>query len=443
MAKAGIAESRATTVAEDIKSIQQKLAMIESGQWSLEEDTVYRVWLRPDNTVIDNNGVLITDNELLENIQWDPEFLAEFDYGAKYLGKGVDALKGIGSKLFGQGEKKLAQTVAKDIKAPASTPAGTVYTRKANNPNAAHADLPGAAPVTKDLTGAAITKPGELGGGSIAAARAQKAADDAVVAGRNASKELGGTMNAVVKGSDDVAGVAGKELGAAGKAADDVAGVAGKELGAAGKAADDVAGVAGKELGAAEKAAASAEAQAAKRSGRLSGWAKANPKKALALGLGGAAAIGAGTMAALGSDEAPAGGEEGGGSGSTTTGTDTPAGGGSGQGSMPTAPSELTPEQKQLIAQMLKISSGYRDTEDTELQSHITSADAAIEKANQSVSGSKPATSGQAASPAGTTSSPTQTITVPKVPAGTTIDNKGQVKESDDELARWLRIARG
>ena len=168
----------------------------------------------------------------------------------------------------------------------------------------------------------------------------------------------------------------------------------------------------------------------------------------MALGLGGAAAIGAGTMAALGNDEAPAGGEEGGGGGgggggSTTTGTDTPAGGGSGQGSMPTAPSELTPEQKQIIAQMQKISSGYRDTEDPELQSHITSADAAIQKVTQSVAGSKPATSGQAASPSGTTSSPTQTITVPKVPAGTTIDNKGQVKESDDELARWLRIARG
>jgi hypothetical protein len=146
-------------------------------------------------------------------------------------------------------------------------------------------------------------------------------------------------------------------------------------------------------------------------------------------------------MAALGGDEAPAGGEEGGG-GSTTV-TDTPAGGGSGQGSMPTAPSELTPEQKQIIAQMQKISSGYRDTEDPELQSHITSADAAIEKANQSVARSKPATSGQAASPAGTTSSPTQTLTIPKVPAGTTIDNKGQVQESDNELARWLRIARG
>ena len=435
MAKAGIAESRATTVAEDIKSIQQKLAMIESGQWSLEEDTVYKVWLRPDNTVIDDNGVLITDEELLENIQWDAQFLAEYDLAGatKWLGKGYDAAKGAAGRLFGAGEKKAAQVATK----PPATTTNTVYTRRANNPNAAKADLPGAAPVTKDLTGAAIT-PGTLSAtGSIGAARAQAAADNAVDAGRAASKELGGSMNAMVKAGDDVAG-------AAGKAADDVAGVAGKELSAAGKAADDVAGVAGKELSAAEKAAASAEAQAAKQSGRLSGWAKANPKKALALGLGGAAAIGAGTMAALSGDEAPAGGEEGGGSGgSTTTGTDTPAGGGSGQGSMPTTPSELTPEQKQIIAQMEKILSGYRDTEDPDLLSHITPATAAIQKVTQSVASAKPATSGQAASPAGTTSSPTQTITLPKVPAGTTINNKGQVTESDDELARWLRIARG
>jgi hypothetical protein len=74
---------------------------------------------------------------------------------------------------------------------------------------------------------------------------------------------------------------------------------------------------------------------------------------------------------------------------------------------------------------------------------HIAPANAAIQKVTQSVASSKPATSGQAASPAGTTSSPTQTITVPKVPAGTTIDNKGQVQESDNELARWLKIARG
>jgi hypothetical protein len=427
MAKAGIAESRATTVAEDIKSIQQKLAMIESGQWSLEEDTVYRVWLRPDNTVIDDNGVLITDDDLLENIQWDPAFLAEFDFGAKYFGKGVDALKGAAGKLFGRGEQKAAQVVTKP---PAAT-TNTVYTQRAGNQNAAKADLPGAQTVTKDLTGAAIT-PGTLSAtGSIGAARAQAAADNAVDAGRATSKELGSTMNAMVKGSDNAASAAVKAAGddaasAAVKAAgDDAARVAVKgsdnAAGVVGKTADDAAGVAGKELSAAEKAAASAEAQVAKRSGRLSGWVKANPKKALALGLGGAAAIGAGTMAALGGDEAPAGGEEGGGGGGgggSTTVTDTPAGGGSEQGSMPTAPSELTPEQKQLIAQMTKIIQGVGATEDEGLLGHIAPANAAIQKVTQSVASSKPATSGQAASPA-------------------------QVTESDDELARWLKIARG
>jgi hypothetical protein len=117
MSKAGIAENRVHTVAEDIRSMQQKLAMIESGQWSLEEDTVYRVWLRPDNTVIDDNGVLITDDELLENIQWDPKFLAEQEQldelslagAGKGLGKALGAVAGgvvQGAKNIYQGAKQ-------------------------------------------------------------------------------------------------------------------------------------------------------------------------------------------------------------------------------------------------------------------------------------------------------------------------------------------------
>jgi hypothetical protein len=91
---------------------------------------------------------------------------------------------------------------------------------------------------------------------------------------------------------------------------------------------------------------------------------------------------------------------------------------------------------------MQKIIQGVGATEDEGLLGHIAPANAAIQKVTQLATSANPATSGQAASPAGTTSTPSQTITVPKVPAGTTIDNKGQVTESDDELTRWLRIAR-
>jgi hypothetical protein len=66
----------------------------------------------------------------------------------------------------------------------------------------------------------------------------------------------------------------------------------------------------------------------------------------------------------------------------------------------------LTAEQQAIIAQMQKIMSGYRDTEDPELLSHITPADAAIQKAIQS--------------------------------------KQAPMKESiDTELARWLKIAHG
>jgi hypothetical protein len=294
-----------------------------------------------------------------------------------------------------------------------------------------------------------------------------------VDAGRAASKQTGDAMNAMIKGSNNVANAAddavkgaGAALSKAGanaaddavkagaNAADDAVKGAGAALSKAGanaaddavkagaNAADNVAGAAGKELSAADRAAASAAANAARRSGKLSSWIKANPKLAVALGLAGAAAIGAGTVAALSGDEAPAGGEEGGGGGgSTTTGTDTPAGGGSGQGSMPTAPSELTQEQKQLIAQMQKIMSGYRDTEDQELLSHITPADAAIEKVTQSVASTKPATSGQAASPAGSTAGEKRTPA--EIQASADLKGMDGVQESSNELARWLRIARG
>jgi hypothetical protein len=466
LAKAGLAENRVHTVAEDIRSMQQKLAMIESGQWSLEEDTVYRVWLRPDNTVIDDNGVLITDDELLENIQWDPEFLAEYDYGAKYLGKGYDAIKGAAGRLFGAGRNKATQVATK----PSASTTNTVYTRRAGNPNAAKADLPGAPTVTKDLTGAAI-KPGELSAtGSVGALRAQAAADNAVDAGRVASKATQASVDDMVRGgassADNVVG-----------ASDNVVGVAGKELSVASKAADDVAGVAGKELSAAEKAAASVEAQAAKRSGRLSGWIKANPKKALALGLVGAAAIGAGTVAALGGEEE----------------TDPTNGPTNDPDIAPKPAGGLTPEQQALIKQIKELmGKDYGGATEPEQQAWgvaTSNAQAVVgkaEKANPAQiamdkknaaeaaavtsAGEKRAEEKKAgdisASPKGTTTTKSGTsgrdangnqlfktspssLTGPdgKDLAGgkiTTADGKpGQVKESDNELARWLKIAHG
>ena len=492
MSKAGLAENRVHTVAEDIRSMQQKLAMIESGQWSLEEDTVYRVWLRPDNTVIDDNGVLITDDELLENIQWDPKFLAEFDYGMKYIGKGYDALKGAAGKMFGAGEKKAAQVATKP---PAGT-TNTVYKQSANNANAARAELPKAPAVTKDLAGNAITKPGELGGGSIAAARAQAAADDAVNAGRAASKELGGTMNAMVKGGgDDVAKAADDAVAGAGaflskagaKVGDDVVGAganaaddavkgAGAALSKAGakvgddviKAGDNVAGVAGKELSAAERAAASAAARAAKRSGRLTGWIKANPKLAAALGLAGAAAIGAGTVAALGGfdDEGkpdPANGP------ATDPATD-PANGPTTTGSdvapspTNTTTSELTPEQKELIKKIRELMRNDWGDDKDWLNSTMA-AQAVLDKAEKRkqaeaaaiATASEKKAGGIAAQPTGTTKpASVKPGDLYKDSKGVNRDVSGKeykqnpatkqfepVTESDNELARWLRIARG
>jgi hypothetical protein len=170
----------------------------------------------------------------------------------------------------------------------------------------------------------------------------------------------------------------------------------------------------------------------------------------------GAAALGAGGIAALGGAGAsPENTTTGGGGGSgNTPATDTPATN-TPATDTPAKTGELTPEQKEIIAKMQKIIQGVGATEDEGLLSHIAPANAAIQKATQSVASqsatkdtttSKP-TDGQAAAPAGSTKIPTQTITVPKVPAGTTVDKTGvtpPVKESaEDELARWLRIARG
>jgi hypothetical protein len=283
----------------------------------------------------------------------------------------------------------------------------------------------------------------------------------------------------MVRGGANAADDAVRGAGAAlSKTGDDVASIAGKELGAGAKAADDVAGVAGKELSAAEKAAASVEAQAAKRSGRLSGWIKANPKKAVALGLVSAAAIGAGTVAALGGEEEtdPTNGPTNDPTNGPTTGPDDIA---------PKPSGGLTPKQQELIKQikelMAKDYGGASTPEQQAWEAATSNAQAVVgkaEKANPAQiaqdkknaaeaaavtsAGEKKAEEkkggGISASPAGTTTKPPgiKPGDLFKDRQGVNRDASGKeykqnpatkqfepVTESDNELARWLRIARG
>ena len=70
LAKLGLKPAAAPTVAESIKSMQDKLAMIESGQWRLEEDADYTVWLLEDGTIVGEQGEVITNETVLESIEW-------------------------------------------------------------------------------------------------------------------------------------------------------------------------------------------------------------------------------------------------------------------------------------------------------------------------------------------------------------------------------------
>ena len=331
-----------TTVAEDIKAIADRLAMIGSGQWRLEEDAVY-VWLLENGTVVSNEGEAITDQSVLESIEWtgaiNKSILNELSLGGigNVLGRGYDAVANVGRNFAGGLAGKDA--TGNLIKGTEKNFAGRMAAPKANG------KVRSAAEIARDSTNA-----------------------------RGTANMANKTANYVGKNPGKVA------LGAA------------------------------------------------------------------ALGAGGIAAANALGGASASPENTTTGG--GGGNGNTPA-TDTPA------TDTPAKTGELTPEQKEIIAKMQKIIQGVGATEDEGLLGHIAPANAAIQKATQSVASqsaakdtttSKP-TDGQAAAPAGSTKIPTQTITVPKVPAGTTVDKTGvtpPVKESaEDELARWLRIARG
>ena len=343
LAKLGLKPATPTTVAEDIKSIQAKLAMIESGQWRLEEDVDYQVWLLEDGNVIGVEGEIISNEDMLESIEWT----SAIDEGVwDSITKGTGKLiKGVG-----QGWK---------------------------NP---------------------------------------------------------GVTNIVKKGAQGV----------------------------------------GAKTGAIAKKGVQ--------------WVGKNPKKAAALAAGTGLA-GYGAYKALGGGQAPMPSPTPGPTpaptpaptpGPTPGPTPTPAPTPTPDptptpGPTPTPTGGLTPEQQELIKQIKALMAGHDENdaapEWAKATSHaqavvgkaeggnkdqIAADQKAADAAGANVSNATADTTkgpnmgqvnksdgGQAAAPAGTTSSPTQTITLPKVPAGTVVNKDGVTESAEDELARWLRIARG
>jgi hypothetical protein len=328
LAKMGLTPA---TVAEDIKSLRERLAMIESG----EQD--YHVWLLEDNTVIDDHGNHITDESVLDAIEWDQARLDELSLGGvgNFLGRGYDAVANVGRNFAGGLAGKDA--TGNLIKGTEKNFASRMAAPKANG------KVRSAAEIARDSTNARGT-----------ANMANKAAN---YVGKNPGKVA---------------------LGAA-------------ALGTAGVAA--------------------------------------------------ANALGGGSASPEGSTT---GGGGGGGPATTAPATTAPP---------TTAPpaAGLTAEQKEIIAKMQKIIQGVGATEDEGLLSHIAPANAAIQKATQMASSAKPADSGQSASPAGSTApvndaakAADSTLKVYNTKdGGATFTEPNKVKESSDELARWLKIARG
>jgi hypothetical protein len=350
LAKMGLTPA---TVAEDIKSIQAKLAMIESGQWRLEEDADYCVWLTEDNIVIDDNGNQIVDESVLDAIEWDQARLDELSLGGlgKSLGRGYDAVANVGRNFagglkgkdaFGNLIKDTEKNFARRMAAP-----------KANNKVRSPAEI------ARDSTNARGT-----------ANMANKAAN---YVGKNPGKVALGTA----------------------------------ALGTAGVAAANA----------------------------LGGDSSTPPEGNIPHTGGGGSETG--TTTDTPATTTPA----------TTTPTTTPTAGG------------LTPEQQALIKQIEEVMSHeWGDDKDwikstgharvvldkaTKASPEQLAADAKNDAGAPATGTAGTTSSGGAASPTGTTT-PTQTITVPKVPAGTVINKDGVKNEStDDELSRWLKIARG
>ena len=320
------------TVAESIKSLQDRLSMIESG----EAD--YQVWLMEDGTVIGEQGEVITDEQIISEVNW----------GA-LAGDAWKGIKGIGSNFAG--------------------------------------------------------------------------------------------------------GLGGKAVQGTAKTADEIAAMQAART-AAGKKALHPSQVTN--LGLDTKMPTKAQSMA----NTLGQKIHMNPGKA-ALG---AAALGAGGMAlakgAGGQDPAPTGTTTGGGGGggggdtgenpatpaTTTPATTTPA---------TTTPEGPTPEQQAIIDQIREVMGQLADVEDVGIQRALSDAQATIDAVSKQAPakpvGDKakdPAKNPDAATsiPSGGLENPANQI---KVPAGTTINKmSGDTKipanvAESDELARWLKIARG
>ena len=313
----------APTVAEDIKSLREKLAMIESGGQD------YHVWLLEDGTIVGEQGEVITDDAILSEVNW----------GA----------------------------IGTDIK-----------------------DLGGAA--WKGLKGQQVAN-------TIDQAAYQKTADKLA----NATKGRGANKTAKYS-ADQIKAMA----------------TAGAER---------------------------APSNAALKGQKIGSAVRNNAGKAAI----GAAAIGGGAMALGGGATAsPAGTTTGGGGGgsaqpaTTTPATTAPAAGG------------LTPEQQALIKQIKDLALQHGEDDSPEWLKATGHMQVVLDKAEkaspaQQAADAKNDTGGQTASPAGTTAPTGDAAKAPvgnlnaatAIPTGGLENPANQVKESDAELSRWLKIARG
>ena len=181
--------------------------------------------------------------------------------------KGFDDLVNFGKNVFKGKDAKVVKPPTPPVVKPTTTPTGTVYKKKAGNPNIA-AEVPYVQ--GRAGTGPNPTQFAKFDPATSAVARATTGVDDMVRGGvKAAGDDVAKVGGKVVGNADDVAKVGGKVVGNA----DDVAKVGGKVIGSA----DDVAKVGGKVIGSAD--------DVAKAGSKVPGWAKK---------IGTAAAVGAG-----------------------------------------------------------------------------------------------------------------------------------------------------
>ena len=392
LAKMGLKPEAAPTAAESMQSLRDRLAMIESQP----QTQVIRVWLTPENLVFTDDGEQITDTALLENIQWPKELLAEKDLKQLAIGKGADELEKLGSKV--NLPSWLGGQAAKDTKSITNIKPSVVNKAKTGNAN------------IKDQT---KYVQGRAGSGTGSDATKFAKYDPKTSAMANADQ---GISNMVRGGVASRAAEAEKAAGALGKE--------------------------GAVLSDAEKAAASAEAKEASRMGKLKDWIKANPKKAIALGLL------AGTIAyGLSRD---------GGGGEPPGPTPGPTPGPHEDPSPVNTTGGLTPEQQDLIKQIKDLELRHGEDESPDWVKATSHAQVVLDKAEKkspeqtAMDQSKDTASTPFSQPAGQNALDPEKNPNPatSIPSGedalkTALNPKLRNESSDAELSRWLKIARG